>query len=721
MKKISYVFVYIIILITIIISEYDYLYDPETVIYYINEQKLEKDELITIVDYLKNIFNDAYAFNEISIYPPQPPFQNNYHNTVDIFISLNELKNKINNNVIIEVYDFYREINLIFSQLKDSHIQLSWNLLELQEFFIIAPVEFYLKEINNEPKIFVTCLEDEFQDKNDDNDLNNALNTCSDNEDKPVKLINNLDPFDFINNFGGNFLSTKNEHATFSFKLKNHNNLPLSDYPLSLNELNELNIEFESGEHIDTKYFIGSESIEIDNDEGERLRNLNKKNINNNLRTKINRKRKSKRNLDNNNIIWNYETKGEDEDLFKCFEDETNKINIYYITSFNPIKKDRYIEVIKYCYELFDKNDYPIIVINDLNEGGLISLSQLFLGIISPLMSINLYKGRMRITDTFKDTPDIKYYIETNLTSSENCLHTNYERLTNERVNVKYDNNIEIDLTQIFFLTNISLHNEIENIRKEMINKRKPTDILVFTDGYTFSAGSLFMQYLQKNGGAIIASYIGNPKYKTNKIFDISQSPSPLFNSKLLKIFSPENYLKLNEESYSKDDNNWEIQFPGIQSFYDSDDYKNPLEYEVIRPDINSDIYENLNEGNYIRFIKKSKEIFDKFKEECNPDNKNLIKVSEDCDNKFGNKYTHGGYECGGDGKWNKSICVPSYCDPGYFFNQKKKKCVKDICSSIPVKINENDIDSTDQINLDHNYFGVNIINIIILFIYFFI
>ena len=67
-----------------------------------------------------------------------------------------------------------------------------------------------------------------------------------------------------------------------------------------------------------------------------------------------------------------------------------------------------------------------------------------------------------------------------------------------------------------------------------MNNKRKPTEILVFTDGYSFSAASLFLQYLQKSGKGIIASYMGNPKYKNIKYFDISQSPSPLFTPDLL-------------------------------------------------------------------------------------------------------------------------------------------------------------------------------------------
>jgi hypothetical protein len=441
---------------------------------------------------------------------------------------------------------------------------------------------------------------------------------------------------------------------------------------------------------------------DTDDEENNKLRNLNKnKNINFNRQKKIHKK---KRKLDiDNNIIWNYQTYGEDEGIIKCYEDKYNQVNFYYITSFNPKNREEFIETVINCCELFDKNNFPIIVLNEYNDGGYVSLSQFFLGVISPLMSINLYKGRMRITNTFKDTEEIRNYIESNLTSIENCLHTNYERLTTDKVNVKYDTNIEIDLTQIFFLTNISIHNEIENIRKKMNNKRKPTDILVFTDGYSFSAASLFMQYLQKNGGGIIASYLGNPLYKddTTKFFDISQSPSPLFSENLLlKVFSPENYANLKSDE-------WSIEFPGIQSFYDSNDSSNPLEYEVIRPDINSGIYENLDEEiyqTYQNFIDKAKEIFSKFQEECNPDNKNLIKISEKCENTFENKYTHGGYECGNDRKWKTDNCVPSYCDPGFFFNKKKKKCVKDICSSIPVR-EESIISFGKTININFLFF----------------
>ena len=665
------------------ILNYEYIYEPEEVINYINQEKMSNEDLESIIDYFINIFNDAYAFNEISANPPQPPFQNNYHEKTDIIVELNEMKEKVKNNEIIEVYDFYSEIINIISKLKDSHIQINWSLLNLDDFFILAPVDFYVKDVDGIPKVFSNCVTEEFENSFDQ-DVIDTLDICDTNDESPIISINGYDPFDYINYFGNYFSSTKNEHASFSFRLKFHNDLPLNYYPFKLDEFEQLQIEFESGDIINSKFFIGS-NLDINNGDRRNLRNLQKNNININKKNKL-RKYLKKRKL-NNQINWNFKN-GDD---IKCYEDSIKEINIYYISTFAPDNKDNYLKVIEYCSELFDKNNYPIVVINDLNEGGFVYLSQIFLGIISPLMSINLYKGRIRITDSFKESEEINYYIETNMTSSENCLHTNYDRLTSQKIHVNYGENLENDLTQMFFINNITIHNYIETARNKMKHKRKPTEILIYTDGYTFSAASLFMQYLQKSGGGIIASYLGNPNHKNDKYFDISQSPSPVFTHNLLEIFSPENYNLLN----SNKENGWKMQMPGIQSFYDSNDYEIPLEYEVILPDINSNIYECFDEELYEKFMLNAKNIFEKFKNECNPNNTNLVKVTDECDNTFGNTYTHGGYECGDDGKWTNN-CVPSYCDPGYFFNKNKKKCVKDICSSIPIKIIDNEIDETN-------------------------
>ena len=686
-------FLYLIIIIKLIIQSlsYEFIYEPYEVINYINKEEINKEDFESIIDYLIGIFNDAYAFNEISLNPPQPSFNNNYHEKVDIITEFLNIKGNLNDDT--KVYDFYREIILSISKLKDCHIQINWNILKREEFYLFSPIEFIIRETEDGiPQLFANCLVEEFSDCIACENIDEVFDVYNENDEIPIKSINDKNPFDFINDFGNNFLSTKNEHSTFSFKMKFHNDLDLSDYPFSIEDFPQLDIEFESEAHIYTKYYIGSD-IDIENNDNER-RNLNMENKSKNKKRKNTNNKSKKRNL-HNIINWYHKTK---DDTFKCYEDTINNINVYYISSFAPEDQKDFMKAFEDCYKHFDKNEYPILVINDVNEGGSVYLSQLFLGIISPLMPIDLYKGRIRISESFKETEEIKNYIETYLTSSENCLHTNYDRLTSQsqRVQVKYTEDISMDLTQIFFINNITTHNYIENARKNMEHKRKPTDILIFTDGYSFSAASLFIQYLQRIGGGIVTSYLGNPNRK-DKFFDISQSPSPLFSHNMLKIFSPDNYnnllkMRIKEE----DENSWTMQIPGIQSFYDIEDYNNSLEYEVIDADINSDIYVNFDEEIYDRFINRANEILELYKNECNPDNKNLIKISEECDNKFGNKYTHGGYECGKNKQWNK-VCVASYCDPGYLFNKKKKKCIRDICSSIPIEIDDGSKHNNDN------------------------
>ena len=73
-------------------------------------------------------------------------------------------------------------------------------------------------------------------------------------------------------------------------------------------------------------------------------------------------------------------------------------VNLYLIIDEDKIL----IDTIEKYYKIFDNNKYPLIVINNLNDSGYIYLSQIFLGILSPLISIVIYKGRMRITDSFK-------------------------------------------------------------------------------------------------------------------------------------------------------------------------------------------------------------------------------------------------------------------------------------------------------------------------------
>ena len=276
----------------------------------------------------------------------------------------------------------------------------------------------------------------------------------------------------------------------------NFNNwVSLNDYPLSQEELNNLEVIFDDEDEttIKTKFLIQSQ-FDLNYDESNlRLLSNNEKLFFNN-KNEIN-KNNLKENIKNKNlrkllaINWNYET----EDIFKCYADETNNINFYFVASFEPNDRQKYIETMLKCVELFDKNTYPIVVINEMNAGGYASLAQLFMGVLSPLMPINLFKGRLRITESLKKSDEILHYINSNLTNVHNCQKASLDELLNKKVQSNYS---KIELTDMFYINNITLHNRIEEVRKTMKNKRKPTEILLLTDGYSFSTTALYIKYL---------------------------------------------------------------------------------------------------------------------------------------------------------------------------------------------------------------------------------
>ena len=642
------------------------LYTVDEIMSYFNTKKYTKEQYEDILGNLTQIFELSYAFNDISKTPPQP--FNNYHPVVDIQEKLKQIEVKD----IENVYDFFRKISIAFSSLKDQHIRIFFNDLYLNYFFIAGPFHYYIDEDNEgKQRIFAECLPDEVLEYFIfENDFS-ILDFCHQNQ-APVKSINGKDPFEYINNFGGNFAATKNIHGTFSFKMNFHNLVSLNDYPLSEDELNTLEVIFDDEDetNVKTKYLIETE-LNIDLEHNLRLlsdeKKINKEllyssnNINNNINKKI--KKVNLRKL--SNIEWNYEAAD-----FKCYVDTDNKINLYYVLSFEPQNREEYIEIMEACARLFDQNTNPIVVINDNNVGGYVSLTQLFMGVLSPLMPINLFKGRLRVTESLTKTDEILEYIKTNLTDVHNCQSASLDDLLDEQVQLKYTNT---HLTGTFYISNKTIHNKIEEIRQSMKNKRKPTEILVLTDGYSLSTAGLYIKYLQKMGGALVAGFKGNPY--DNSVFDSGQSPSMVFTSDLLNIFNK-------EENEVLKNNNIVLEIPTIQTFYELDDKETPLEYEVNPIDIRIKLYKEFSSNTYNEFVNEALKIFNESKEKCYSNN--LIKFDEECDKNF-EKHTHGGYACNNEENTWSNSCVEAYCDLGYSFDKNNKKCVKDICSSIPI------------------------------------
>ena len=657
----------------------DIIYAVDTVFEYLDGEGLEDNEYQEILGNLSKIFADSYAFNDIAKKPPQPSFDKNYFTAVDIQDKLKKIETKD-----INMYEFYQKLTNALGDLKDSHIQMYFEDNSFGDFYILSPFQYVIGEYKGKPRMFATCINQNYLKYFDS--YNEIYEFCVQYYNLPIKSINGKDPFEYISNFGGKLAATKNIHGTFTFKMNFNNDVSLRDYPLTAEELNQLVCVFEGDADtitIKTSYRLHSEiNIEQENNlralgTGRRVRRKYKNQLNERKKEKMDKRKSRKNKLFTENklrnlateIIWNYDV----EDIFKCYVDETNKINVYYVNSFEPTDRTKFKNAIKSCVELFDKNTNPILVVNELNNGGYISLAQLFMGVLSPLMPINLFKGRLRMTDGITESNELEQYLNSNLTSINTCKKQTFQDLLKEKVTPNYSTN---QLSQMFFINNASIHDEIENMRQSMKNKRKPTEILVLTDGYSFSAAGLYIKYLQKMGGAIVVGYFGNPY--NNAEFDSGQSPSPIFTSSLLNIFNK------NENTFLVKEYNILLEFPGIQTFYGLDDKDVPLEYEVTPVDQRIKIYSEFDENSYQTFMDESNSLFKNITNKCYPSNKNLIKISKDCDSSFKNNYTHGGYLCKDDGTWSNE-CIAAYCELGYSFDKNKRKCIKDVCSSIPI------------------------------------
>ena len=603
---------YILGFIIPIIFSY-YVYDSSKVLEYLSKNSLDEYVYRVLKRSFVLSFQDAYAYTEIAVNPSQPDFDKNYFQKVDIAKSIYSI-----NQTDINVYKFYQELKNKIADLKDLQFRFKTEYEPfkiLNELFLACPIDFTIKKTNEKPELF--CI---FHEQFMKLYQQNVIEEIRANMDSPIASINSKDPFDYIAEFGGNNKAGKNIHATLSNKFNTHNGESLATYPLNEEDL-YMEIKFKNGKSVNLKYVILSQN-EIQA-------------LNNTLISQIDYKKEEKK--EDNEIQWEITF----DDLFKCKVDNQNQANIFYLDNSNPSSEVYvyYENALINCIDLFDQNNYPIVVIfgkNGRYEAP--HLPKLFLELISPLISMKYYQAK-KIHEFSNEKIPIEY-------GNKNISYYAYP------VDLSYDFNEEL----------------IEK-KKTLKNKRKPTDILIFTDGNLVSDDAVFMKSFQYYGAGIVAGYFGNPN-KNNIPFDSAQSCASLIDQNSFMVRSTRGYSKELVKRYSTI-----IDMPYVPFFFGDLDFYHPIEFSVTPVDERVEIFEYLNGNNYQMFIDAAKKIFDKYKYQCNPKNKKLVLVSNECDNKFGNSFTHGGYECGDDGKWTNN-CIASYCNAGYVFKYKENKCV---------------------------------------------
>jgi len=647
---------------------------------------------------------ENYVYLDIAQNPQIFKTTHSTHSPVDLIDSFNNVKKENR-----KYYEFYREIRQILGSVRDLHFNIysciSPNYKKLEGVSACIPFSFIIDKDShdNEIKVYIKYNEDCAIYYSDD--IKDYVRKKMEAK-TALKLINGKDPFEYIQNWGRNFFTTKSPHGHFSFIKRYIQSFYFTLYPFTPEELN-IKLEFESKDNKEDflilDYYVLVPEIPLFtklNNNNKYLLNSSKENnkflefFREEMKKYMNNvnipnifemwKRYNKKNgifkeklRTNNGIKWDFET--EEEDGIKCRVDNDNQVNVFLQQNF-MLNVAPALNIILECTKLFYQNNYPIIGIENQNGGGVIILAQVF----HQLLQVKTY-DRMhfsgRKTDINKQDYENMIYGKIDVETCKKFKDINdfMDGITDDySTNTK---NIFHKRTKIFEVGTKEFKKWILSNRQFLYDYgilKRPTEIIIFTDGFSFSATSLFIKGFQKTGGAITVGFNGNPKL-SNDLFDASQSPTSVMEFK-----NSTEYHNLLLVGYK---------INGISAFESfSYNYKNknaiPLEYDFDPIDERVDIYNEYSDDIYQDFIDKGKEIFKKYNEDkkCNKKNKKLLFDPSDgktCYNFQDDKYAHGGYECGDNGYWNEGVCKKYYCDLGYYYDLYEGKCKIDLCMKI--------------------------------------
>lgn len=299
-----------------------------------------------------------------------------------------------------------------------------------------------------------------------------------------------------------------------------------------------------------------------------------------------------------------------DDGKLKCIVDDLNRVNVIFQNTFLPSSIELAKQFLDNCFSSFDNNDYPIIIIEALNAGGYVDLADYFISYINLYKTSSIYSS-LRYNENVKSISSNfeGIDIETCETKKANKFF-NLESIEDDYGIDQNGVKIKHKRTHIFDKTSNDKR-KFFDFRENAKHIRKPNEIIIFTDGFSFSSTSIFIKETQIMGGAIIVGYSGNPKLTS---FDSSQSPSPILSTDNLKgkdTLSDE-IIKLG----------FSFNYPFMEIFNKLDnenEKKIPLEYQINEIDERVNILNGYDDSIYQDFIDNALLIFEKYKTKCNP------------------------------------------------------------------------------------------------------
>ena len=205
-----------------------------------------------------------------------------------------------------------------------------------------------------------------------------------------------------------------------------------------------------------------------------------------------------------------------------------------------------------------------------------------------------------RMSDISKDFYKNKRFYFTNAKTCEfvNSYKDFKEVIDNynyNALNIIHKRSEPLDFLPFYFR---NLVREFREEYKDHENLKRPTDIIIFTDSYSYSATCGLIKGFQNTGGTIIVGYYGNPKIEGIDLFDGSQSISSI--EKINNFYL---YNKLYDLGF------YVAQVTAGESFDDSVNDINPIprEYAFDPVDYRVNIYSSYSDDIYMDFIEEGK------------------------------------------------------------------------------------------------------------------
>ena len=606
-----------------------------------------------VIDSLINLVSDIYIYNDIAKHPPNE----DYYGKIDIIEELKKIETKDR-----KYYDFYRDIKRVIAKTKDLHFLLSAknfteNGILMDKIYMCFPFSLYIDGNSTEnaemyikinPVCFTMYTEEEQQ-------------FISGHLEIPIESINNDSPFNYIQNFASEYINIKNKHGMFSIMMSYFNSFPIFLIPLSKEETTNIEFSFNDGNSITLNYSL-------------LYLNTEKEDIIKEFKSKDSQKETS--------IQWKYFSSE-----FKCLIDDINEVNVFQQTGMSLSEENK--EIIKKCTEEFYNNSYPIIGIESLNQGGSKAISS-YLEQLLQVKILPRYHESLKYSETiFNHVDKTKFLDAVTCEPIKDFI----------KIEDDYGKGIKHYRTQVFQDTRYQNLKEMKELREGYLSKKnlkKPTEIIIFTDFFSYSATSYFIKGLQETGSAIIVGYGGNP-ILTDEPLDASLSPSG-------SIYYGDipDYQNLIECGFQI------MLLTSYESFNYTYQSKNPIpkEYLINPVDERVNIYQAYDDSLYDIFIQEAKKIFDKYNKEgkCNKDNLLLTYEPDngECYIFEEDPFAHGGYQCDiNTGMWSQ-VCKPFYCDIGYYFDTFQNKCIKDLCTEDEEDTTDSENTDSDKGNLSH-------------------